>query len=254
MRGLKLRWLRSPQNAESGARTSIANRLRWSYFLSSTLPLLLVGALLLKINTDAQQSRILSEQRGLATRVARDIARYITNLQRDLDLRMRPGASIEQSAGLLADAASSLSVRNSPNLIDVAVLDEDGKERMRIHRLLRTPDDQLRDLSADPAIQRAIHEGASSYSPIAPNNDGVRAFTITRPLHNDAGIVVGALRAEISAEPLVVELDIDDVNSNSYAYLVDQQSGAVLLDDGKPGFTAPQQLSALLGSSGTATY
>src|SRR6185503_2890318 len=96
-----------------------------------------VGALLLKINNDAQQSRIFSEQKGLATRVARDIARYVTNLQRELDLRMRPGSSIQQSAGLLADAASSLSVRNSPNLIDVAVLDETGKERMRIHRLLR---------------------------------------------------------------------------------------------------------------------
>jgi serine phosphatase RsbU (regulator of sigma subunit) len=254
MRGLKLRWPRSSQTIETGARTSIANRLRWSYLLSSTLPLLLVGALLLKINTDAQQSRIFSEQRGLATRVARDIARYVTNLQRDLDLRMRPGASIEQSISLLADAASSLSVRNSPNLIDVAVLDEAGKERMRVHRLLKIPDDQLRDLSGDQAVLRAIGEDRSSYSPIAPNDDGVRAFILTRPLHNDAGIVVGALRAEISAEPLVVELDIGDVNSNSYAYLVDEQSGAVLLDDGKPGFTAPQQLSALLSSAGTATY
>ncbi|HET9224677.1 MAG TPA: HAMP domain-containing protein, partial [Roseiflexaceae bacterium] len=254
MRGLKLRWLRSPQNAESGARTSIANRLRWSYLLSSTLPLLLVGALLLKINTDAQQSRIFSEQRGLATRVARDIARYVAKLQSELDVRMRPGASIEQSVGLLADAASSLSVRNSPNLIDVAVLDETGRERMRIRRLLRIPDEQLRDLSGDPAVLRAIGGDISSYSPIAPNTDGDPTFTITRPLHNDAGIVVGALRAEISAEPLIVELDIDDVNSNSYAYLIDQQSGAVLLDDGKPGFTAPQQLSALLNSTGTATY
>jgi serine phosphatase RsbU (regulator of sigma subunit) len=254
MRGLKLRWPRSPQTVEMGARTSIANRLRWSYLLSSTLPLLLVGALLLKINTDAQQSRIFSEQKGLATRVARDIARYVTNLQRDLDLRMRPGTSIAQSVGLLADAAASLSVRNSPNLIDVAVFDEAGKERMRIHRLLKTPDDQLRDLSGDPAVQRAIREDKSSYSPIVPNDDGAHVFTLTRPLHNDAGIVVGALRAEISAEPLVVELDIGDVNSNSYAYLIDQQSGAVLLDDGKPGFTAPQQLSALLNSSGTATY
>jgi serine phosphatase RsbU (regulator of sigma subunit) len=254
MRGLKLRWPRSPQTAESGARTSIANRLRWSYLLTSTLPLLLVGALLLKINTDAQQSRIFSEQRGLATRVVRDIARYVTNLQRELDLRMRPGASIEQSIGLLSDAASSLSVRNSPNLIDVAVLDEGGQERMRIHRLLKIPDEQLRNLSGDPAVQRAISADASSYSSIALNNDGVRTFTITRPLHNDAGIVVGALRAEISAEPLVVELDIDDVNSNSYAYLIEQQSGAVLLDDGRPGFTAPRQLSALLSSTGTATY
>jgi serine phosphatase RsbU (regulator of sigma subunit) len=254
MRGLKLWWPRLSRTVETGARTSIANRLRWSYLLSSTLPLLLVGALLLKINNDAQQSRIFSEQKGLATRVARDIARYVTNLQRELDLRMRPGSSIQQSAGLLADAASSLSVRNSPNLIDIAVLDETGKERMRIHRLLRTREENLRDLSGDPAIQRAIHASQSSYSPIAPNDDGVRVFTMTRPLHNDAGIVVGALRAEISAEPLVIELDIDDVNSNSYAYLIDQQTSMVLLDDGKPGFTAPQQLNILVNSSGTATY
>jgi serine phosphatase RsbU (regulator of sigma subunit) len=65
---------------------------------------------------------------------------------------------------------------------------------------------------------------------------------------------VGVLRAEISAEPLVSELNIADVNSSSYAYLVDRQSGAVLLDDGQPRFTPPRELQMLLDSSGTATY
>jgi serine phosphatase RsbU (regulator of sigma subunit) len=254
MRRLKLRWPGSPQTAESGARTSIANRLRWSYLLSSTLPLLLVGALLLKINTDAQQSRILSDQKGLATRVARDIARYIASLQRDLDLRMRPGSSLDLSVEPLTDAATNLSVRNSPNLIDIAVLDEAGRERLRVHRLLRTPARQLRDQSGDPAVQLALGQGKTSYSPIGLNGDGVRSFIMTRPLHNDAGITVGVLRAEIRADPLIVELDISDVTPNSYAYLVDSQSGAVLLDDGRPGFTAPRALQVLLDSTGTASY
>jgi len=253
MRRLKPRWSRSPQRVETGARTSIANRLRWSYLLSSTLPLLLVGALLLKINTDAQQSRILSDQKGLATRVARDVARYVANLQRDLDLRMRPGASLDQSIGSLGDAALNLAVRNSPNLIDISIIDEAGTERLRIRRLLRTPDSQLRALGGDPAIQAALR-GSSTYSPIAATANGGRTFVMTRPLRNDAGIIIGALQAEVSAEPLVVELNIGDVNPSSYAYLIEQRTGAVLLDDGRPGFTPPQQISALLESKGTATY
>ncbi|HEX5689871.1 MAG TPA: cache and HAMP domain-containing protein, partial [Roseiflexaceae bacterium] len=254
MRRLKLSWPGSTYSAESGARTSIANRLRWSYLLSSTLPLLLVGALLLKINTDAQQSRILSDQKGLATRVSRDVGRYIANIQRDLDLRMRPGASLDQAVDPLADAATNLSVRNSPNLIDIAVIDDTGKERLRVHRLLRTQAAQLRDQSGDDAVQRALQQGQNTYSPIAPNNDGVRSFLMTRPLHNDAGITVGVLRAEVSAEPLVSELNIADVTASNYAYLVDRESGTVLLDDGQPGFTPPSEIQTLLNSDGTATY
>jgi serine phosphatase RsbU (regulator of sigma subunit) len=255
MRRLKLWWPRSPESAEGGARTSIANRLRWSYLISSTLPLLLVGALLLKINTDAQQGRIYSDQKGLASRVARDISRYVANLQNQFDLRMSPSAAIDQSVEQLTDVASNLEVRNAPNLIDLSVLDGAGKERLRVYKLLKTPQNQLRDLSGDPNVQRALREDKSSYNAIALNKDGVHSFFMTRPLHNAAGIVVGALRAEISAEPLVVELDLSTVSPNSYAYLISQQNSAVLLDDGAPGFTAPRQLNVLLTSpSGTATY
>jgi len=256
MRRLKLRWPRSPETVAAGTRTSIANRLRWSYLLSSILPLLLVGALLLKLNTDSQQSRIYSDQRGLASRVARDISHYVKDLRdQQIDLRMRPNAALDQSIQQLTETALNLAVRNSPNLIDIAVLDDTGQERLRINRLLTKPNEQLRNLSGDPGVQRAIREGASTYTQIDRNADGVRTFMMTIPLRNAAGINVGALRAEISAEPLVTQLQIGDVNPNSYAYLIDRQSGTVLLDDGKPGFTPPQQLDRLLASeTGTATY
>jgi len=255
MRRLKLWWSRSPETVAAGTRTSIANRLRWSYLLSSILPLMLVGALLLKINTDAQQSRIYSDQRGLASRVARDISRYINDLRAQLDLGMRPSASLDQSVEPLTSAALSLAVSNAPNLIEIAVLDDAGKELLRINRLLKIPPEQLRDLSGDPGVQRAIQDGVSTHTPIDSNADGVRNFMMTIPLRNAAGISVGVLRADISAEPLVGVLQIADVNSDSYAYLIDRQSGAVLLDDGRPGFTTPQQLKTLLASeTDTATY
>src|SRR5258706_3810768 len=171
MRRLRLWWSRSPEAVAAGTRTSIANRLRWSYLLSSILPLMLVGALLVKINPYAQQSRIYSDQRGLASRVARDISRYINDLRAQLDLGMRPNASLDQSVEPLTSAALSLAVSNAPNLIEIAVLDDAGKELLRINRLLKIPPEQLRDLSGDPGVQRAIQDGVSTHTPIDSNAD-----------------------------------------------------------------------------------
>jgi serine phosphatase RsbU (regulator of sigma subunit) len=58
--------------------------------------------------------------------------------------------------------------------------------------------------------------------------------------------VVGALRAEINAEPIAQELLIAIANSKSYPYLIEATNGAVLLDDGKAGFTPPRELRSLM--------
>ena len=66
------------------------------------------------------------------------------------------------------------------------------------------------------------------------------------PLRNDGNTVVGVLRAEMNAEPIAHELLIAIANSKSYPYLIEATSGAVLLDDGKAGFTPPRELRQLL--------
>ncbi|HEX9442416.1 MAG TPA: SpoIIE family protein phosphatase, partial [Roseiflexaceae bacterium] len=71
---------------------------------------------------------------------------------------------------------------------------------------------------------------------------------MTLPLRNDANTVVGALRAEIDAEPIAQELAIAISNSKSYPYLVSNDDGKVLLTDGKPDFTPPRELRFLLSS------
>jgi serine phosphatase RsbU (regulator of sigma subunit) len=239
----------STNAAAPNARASIARRLRWSYLISSTLPLLVVGALLININMVAQQRSVYSDQRALAARTSRDITRYLDGLRDQLvryALLVRPATPLDQ----LVEAAQDMQARTYPHLIDLAVLDGAGRERLRVNRLQATPAAQLRDRGGEENVQRAL-AGQSTYSAISAD----KTFIATLPLRNDAGQIIGALRAEISAEPIAQELRLSTANSSSYAYLVAHDSGAILLDDGAPGFVAPRTLAYLLATeSGTAEY
>src|SRR5262245_41349195 len=241
MRRPLLRWLRLPRqsdaHAESGASTSIAGRLRWSFLISSTLPLLIVGALLLYINTTAQQRSVYNDQVDLAIRVERDISRYVDELHVQVErfaLKVRPTTSYD----LLVEAAKDVVDRNYPNLLQVTVIDERGKERLHAVQLFIIPPIQLGDRGGDSVVQAALRDGVSTYSTIARNQDGVHSFTLTLPLRNDAGAITGALQVEINAEPIAQELIGAIANSKSYPYLVDAASGKVLFEDGQPNFTS----------------
>src|SRR5689334_8677508 len=142
MRRPLLRLLRLPCQsvylAESASRSCIAGRLRMSFLISSTLTLLIVGALLLYINTSAQQSSVYNDQTDLAIRVERDISRYVDDLHIQVErfaLKVRPTTSYE----LLVAAAKDVVDRNYPNLLEVTVLDEHGKERLRAVKLFIIP-------------------------------------------------------------------------------------------------------------------
>lgn len=123
----RLRLPRQPAGfLNSGVRTSIANRLRWSFLLSSTLPLLIVGAVLLVINADAQQNSVYNDQIDLAKRVELDVSRHLEEQRNQLDqfaLQVRPGTPQEQ----LIDLAKDLVNRNYPNVPDFVLLDGGAK-------------------------------------------------------------------------------------------------------------------------------
>jgi serine phosphatase RsbU (regulator of sigma subunit) len=249
MRRPYLRWLRLPPQTddppEGGARASIANRLRWSFLLSSTLPLLLVGALLLYINASAQQQSVYNNQIDLANRVEREISRYVDEFQNEFEsfaLKVRPTTSPEQLTALSRDLVD----RSYPDVIRFSVINAQGRERLAMDKLLAVPGDQLVDRGGEESVRRALREGITSYSPIDRRTGWVRSFIVTMPIRNDASAVVGALRAEISAEPIAQDLPNLISNSRSYPYLVDAFNGQVLLEDGQPGFTPPRELHRLL--------
>lgn len=244
----RLRLPRQPAGfLDSGARTSIANRLRWSFLISSTLPLLIVGAVLLVINADAQQKSVYNDQIDLAKRVELDVSRNLEEQRNQLDqfaLKVRPSTSQEQ----LVDLAKDLVNRNYPNILDLVLLDGGANERLHLVKLLLLSEKSLGNRKDDPALQQALSDGTVSYSPIARNSSGVRSFVITMPVRNDANTVVGALRAELSAEPLATSLANAIANSKSYPYMVLHSDGSVMLDDGKPSFNMPSGLRILIRS------
>ena len=249
MRRPSLRWLSSPRqpddDAESGARTSIASRLRWTLLLSAVVPLLIVGALLIALNAGAQQRSVYNDQIDLATRVERDISRYVDELHTQLErfaLKVRPTTTPEQLTSLAKDLVD----RNYPNIIQFSVLDGAGRERLRMLKLLTIADSELINRGGESGVLLALREGKSSYTPIRRNVDGVRSFILTMPLRNDGNAIVGVLRAEMNAEPIAQELHVAIANSKSYPYVIEATSGVVLLDDGSAGFTPPTELGRLL--------
>lgn len=251
-------WLRSssepPAFFSRNSRHSIASRLRWSYLISSTLPLLFVGGILLFISLSAQQRSVYDDQKISSARVARDITRYVSGIERQIEtysLLVRPGASQES----LLEAAQRLQERLFPNLIDLAVIDEAGREQLRVFNLQIAPAEDLRDLGGDAGVLRALRQNVTSFSPIARNRDNRFTYIASIPLRNDAGAVIGVLRAEISADPIVAELRSMVGSEGSYAYLVRVDTGVVLIDDGQPGFEQPRGIAQLLDSpEGVAEY
>lgn len=238
-------------SAGKGARRSIASRLRWSYLISSTLPLLIVGALLLVINLNSERAAVYRDQLASSARVARDISRYVTDLERQLEnyaLQVRPGADRAQ----LVETAQNVQARNFPNLIDLSVIDDAGNELLRVYRLQSMAEGDLRALGDDDGVRQALDQGATTFTPIRMGRDSRPTFLVTMPVRNDAGSVTGALQAEISAEPIARELRLATEAALSHAYLIELETGTVLLGDGRPQFTPPREMWRLLRSEQSA--
>src|SRR5215212_3624144 len=156
MRRPSLRWLLSPRqpndDPESGARTSIARRLRWTLLLSSVVPLLIVGVLLIGLNAGAQQRSVYNDQIDLATRVERDISSYVDNLHTQLEsftLKVRPTTAQAQ----LTTLAKDLVDRNYPNIIQFSVLNDTGQERLRMLKLLTVAESELLNRGSESGVQ-----------------------------------------------------------------------------------------------------
>ena len=193
MRRPSLRWLLSPRqpddDTQSGVRTSIARRLRWTLLLSSVVPLLIVGVLLIVLNAGAQQRSVYNDQIDLATRVERDISSYVDDLHTQLErfaLKVRPTTAHDQLTSLAKDLVD----RNYPNIIQFSVLDDAGQERLRMIKLLTLADSELVNRGGESGVLAALREGKSSYTPIRRNADGVPSFILTMPLRNDGNTVV----------------------------------------------------------------
>ncbi len=242
-----------------GYNRSISTQLRWSYLISSTLPLLLVGALLIMLNFRAQQRAVYDEQLSLATQASINIAAYITQLEPQI---LSFGRSVLNNEvddiplQHLDQTMQELFRKNWPDVHDLTVFDTNGQVVTHSPRDLILPG-EVRDPGRDPLVQAALQQGHGGWSDITYTMDDRAVFTIVLPLRVqqptpiDQTSVNGAVRATVSAAPIQRFLRPPTDRSGMVTYLVNGQH-ELMLSNRQRGWQPPSSLDALLDTEDTS--
>ncbi len=230
-------------------RLSITNRLRWSYLISSTLPLMLVGTLLIVVLFQVQQRNAFASQQAIADQISGNIATFLYDLVQQL-LRSSPSLRPDEDAEALSTNARRL-VNSSPDLRAIIVLDERGAE------VTRATNDLLANQGIEPApidrrlIEDALGVGQGGRTTIITAADAQPVFQVVLPVRDPmSGKLGGALAAEVSASRITQILRLAVQGQGKVAYIVDAQRN-VLLTDKTPGWGPPADLSALFRNAST---
>ncbi|MCG8347823.1 MAG: SpoIIE family protein phosphatase [Chloroflexales bacterium] len=222
----------NPTRAKAGR--SISARLRWSYLLSSTLPLLLIGGWLIFLNFQTQQRSVYSSQEALTTRIAGDISTYIQGIEAQLlsfsrnFITAAPDDQVMLSKGL----------RNTnPDIrqLQFFVAENADMERFPLADSELAPTLQTSIGPHDSLVRSALEFGRGGRSDIYRTDDEQTLFSIVLPVRNSEGAIVGALRAEISATRISQLLRTPSEGFTKVAYLINAQHD-VMLTDGTPGW------------------
>jgi serine phosphatase RsbU (regulator of sigma subunit) len=204
---------------------SIAMRLRWSYLLTSTLPLLLIGTLLIVLGFRTQQENVYNNQRVLARSIGRDISIYFSNLETQI---LRVGTSFDPDSEQygLRTSIQDLLRANYPNIRQLRVVDRSA------HEIIFAPFEgpgtynSLKDYSQDQAIQAALR-GEGQRGDIYFSPEGMPFFSLVLPLRSASGEVVGAVQSDISAVFIDQSLR-SNTTTTIQAYLLNE-AGQVML-------------------------
>lgn len=233
----------SNQSQPIPQRRSIVAHLRWSYVISSTLPLILVGTLLIFLNFRAQQKNVYNEQVAVSMQTVRSISNYIADIETRLlgtGRYLRPDTFRDQRNAVLEDVIDV----QFPNLRDISVFNVNRSEISHVSlEKVFSPDTYVRRTN-DPMVLAAL-QGTGSRSDIYTVDEGNLVFTIALPLRNDNHQIIGAIRAEVSATPIRQALRMPGRDSSNVAYLLNDQHD-VILEARVPDWKPPPELGMML--------
>ena len=231
-------------------RLSITNRLRWSFLITSTLPLLLVGALLITVLFRVQQRNAFASQQAVSDKISGNIATFLYDLEQQL-LRsareLRPG-----SPDSLLDAQAQRLVNSSPDLRAVTVVDAQGLAVSSVTSDLLSAQG-IRPMSLDEQLLAgAIGVGQGGRTAITPGQDGQPLFQVVLPVRDpQTAQIVGALAAEVSAARIRQIMRLGVQGQQKTVYLLDVER-TLQLSDAVPAWLPPPELQALFREGQTA--
>lgn len=230
--------------------TSIATWLRWSYLISSTLPLLLIGALLIGVLLQVQQRNAYDSQQAVADRIAGNISTFLYDLEQlllrathDLPFDV-PDADLKESTQRLVDS--------SPDLRGLFVVNTSGNQiASAVSSLLID-----RGVTLEPGdshlLTNAYRSGQGGRTAIMRADDGTPYFQVVLPIRSQSsGALVGALSAEVSAARINQILRLAVQDSSKISFLIDS-GRSLMLASRSVGWSPPPDLSILYAEKSTA--
>lgn len=234
-------------------RWGITSRLRLSFLLISTLPLLLVGALLIAVLFRVQQRNAFDSQQAIADRISGNLATFLYDLEQQL-LRSARELRPDTAETLLRAQARRL-VNSSPDLRAITITDEYGQVLAdETSNLLAAEGRRPAPLDVG-LVADATQIGLGGRTALIRGADGQPYFQIVLPVRDPADLrIVGALGAEVSGSRLRRLLRLGVQGQEQTVYLLDAQQ-SVQLSDAVPGWRPPTDLSALFrGGRTVAEY
>ncbi len=236
--------VRTKQVAPSMRRRGIRSRLRWSYLLSSTLPLLVVGTLLIVLSFRAQQENVYNSQLTLASSLSSVFTNDLSNVEQQI-LRLGPNLGPDVPRERLSSAVNELFRINFPNLREITIINKNSREVLRKFASDAARPEELVDRSSDPQVQAAL-QGLGQRGDIRRGDDGVAVFTLLLPLRDSNGTINGALSAEIGA--VQIEQELYRTSSDTISIYLVNSAGQLMLSSSNRISSAPADLQQLLAS------
>ncbi len=251
---------RSPSSSSSESNTddtligqcsSISGRLRISFLVSSTLPLLLVGILLITLNYQNQQRYVYASQEDLAEQTAQSISAFMLGVETQLlgfGQNFRPQTPILQ-----LEAAADNFIVSNPNIQALTVFDNGGAQIVQVVAGNRNLDRLSNQQDISISLAAALQNGIGQRGNVRQLTDGQLLLTIILPVRLENGTIIGAISADINAAQIAQELRAASDYPNVAAYLVDVGQ-EVLIDAEIRGWRPPERLDAVFQTEDITTY
>jgi serine phosphatase RsbU (regulator of sigma subunit) len=232
-------------------RTSITTWLRWSYLISSTLPLTIIGVLLIGVLFQAQQRNAYANQQAVADRVAGNVSTFLYDLEQ---LLLRASHDLHpESPGPYLNATTQRLVDSSPDLRALLIVDTSGAQVASAvssvlgDRAGAAPGDK--DLLA-----HAYHFGQGGRTTIMYTQDGIPYFQVVLPIRNQSSVLVGALSAEVSATRISQILRLAVQGDNKISFLIDSNHNLMLASRSSGWSMAPDMAPLFVGENTVGEY
>lgn len=197
----------------------ITAKVLFLVILATSLPLISAGVLIIQSNRVRQEREIQSRNLGIAMRAVDKVESYINGI---LDkLTLLSNTMTFRSMDLQRQEYALFSMIKYPYLKEMSVLDEKGRERLKLSEEKFYSPQDLRNLNRDPKFIKAIN-GKVYTGPIYTSEFSEPMITLAVPIRSVAGDrVIGVLAAEVNLKDLWDEVLSFKVGETGYIYAVD---------------------------------